>query len=64
MLKRNVEKSFMREISNKIGNYNCIHNKKNTTAKIVVDHKYASIKEETTVNHVKNKYFKESVKIL
>ena len=39
---------------------------KNTTAKIVVDHKYVSIKEEnTTVKYVdKNKYFKESVKIL
>ena len=39
---------------------------KNTAAKIVVDQKYASIKEEnTTVKHVvKNKYFKESVKIL
>ena len=39
---------------------------KNTAAKIVVDHKYASIKEEnTTVKYVvKNKYFKESVKTL
>ena len=57
---------YEREISNKIGNYNCIHNKTNTTAKIVVDHKYVSIKEEnTTVKYVvKNKYFKESVKIL
>ena len=38
---------------------------KNTAAKIVVDHKYTSIKEEnTTVKYVvKNKYFKESVKI-
>ena len=40
--------------------------KQNIAAKIVVDHKYASIKEEnTTVKYVvKNKYFKESVKIL
>ena len=40
--------------------------KKNSAAKIVVDHKYASIKEEnTTVKYVvKNKFFKESVKTL
>ena len=39
---------------------------KNTAAKIVVDHKYASIKEENaTVKYVVNNiYFKESVKIL
>ena len=39
---------------------------KNTAAKIVVDHKDASIKEEnTTVKYVVNNiYFKESVKIL
>ena len=57
---------YERKISNKIGNYNFIHNNKNTTAKIVVDHKYAGIKEENaTVKYVvKNKYFKESVKTL
>ena len=40
--------------------------KKNNAAKIAVDHKYASIKEDnTTVKYVvKNKYFKESVKTL
>ena len=43
-----------------------VFTKKNTTVKIVVDRKYASIKKEnTTVKYVvKNKYFKESVKTL
>ena len=66
-MKRKCREAFYeREISNKIGNYNYIHNKKNTAAKTVVDHKYVSIKEENiTVKYVvKNKYFKEFVKTL
>ena len=67
MLKRSAEKSFMGEkFQIKLEIIIVFTTKKNTTAKIVVDSKYASIKEEnTTVKYVvKNKYFKESVKIL
>ena len=66
-MKRNVEKSFIREkFQIKLEIIIVFTTTKNSAAKIVVDHKYASIKEEnTTVKYVvKNKFFKESVKTL